>query len=42
MLEKVVHEFESDWFHRSNENPVKTSEMETVTAYRIFVKKVLP
>ena len=39
MLEKVVYEFESDWFHRSNENPVKTSEMETVTAYRIFVKK---
>ena len=42
MLEKVVYEFESDWFHRRYENPVKTSEMETVTAYRIFVKKVLP
>ena len=39
MLEKVGYRFCSGWFHRSNENPVKTSEMEIFNGLQYFCKK---
>ena len=42
MLEKVGQGFCSDWFQRSNENPVKTSEVEIVNDLQYFCKKIVP
>ena len=42
MLEQVGQGFCSDWFHRSSENPVKTTDMEGVNSLQYFCKKVLP
>ena len=39
MLEKVGYGFCSDWFHKSNENPVKTSEVDRVNGLQYFCKK---
>ena len=41
MLEKVRQGFCSNWFHRNNENPAKTSDIEIVNSLQYFCKKVL-
>ena len=40
MLEKVGQGFCSDWFHRSNENPVKTSLMEIASVSIVNFQRV--
>ena len=41
MLEKVGQRFCSDWFHRSNEGPVKISDMEAVNGLQYFCKTTI-